>query len=447
MIKYVEKYLKHGLIIILCLSFITNSFAAIVSDNDGSAFVTKAEFDALKKNFSSQIDNYNESIDKKIDGAIAAYLAGLAGKKVLLDCVYDNYKLVGNVDTTLKWCSDNNKTLCGASSQYLAYDYTYVQSYGGGWDTGKEWIGVGGWWHKTMDLESNNRAKKRYKLNKEGRIDGRYLVKCWWNGTMAGAIYINGNGPGGAWFTNEALAKVDTREPKNYLYAIGYDTYHNNWWGAHNFNYQEVYGKTNENVAVYPLSEGENEYVVDMSVAVPTITAGSRQNLRTDSEIGFTISNQNQMGNFNLFTANGNPSDYMRGTISGIFKKVKLADLKYQNFYDVNKANDMIKAGVVIADLDSVGDLEIKGKCSNDGYVILYVAKDADPLWKGQRTSVTDISSWKVTKNAVTANKTWTRKIEEEIEKGSKLFMLYLPTSTSVYGTVNIESIIQTLEI
>ena len=110
MIKSIEKYLKHGLIIILCISFISNTFAAIVSDNDGSAFITKAEFEALKKNFSSQIENYNESIDKKIDGAIAAYLAGLAGKKVLLDCLYNNYKLVGNVDTTLKWCSDNNKT-------------------------------------------------------------------------------------------------------------------------------------------------------------------------------------------------------------------------------------------------------------------------------------------------------------------------------------------------
>lgn len=54
-----------------------NSFAAIVSDNDGSAFVTKAEFEAMKKDFATQVDNYNESIDAKIDGAIAAYLAGL----------------------------------------------------------------------------------------------------------------------------------------------------------------------------------------------------------------------------------------------------------------------------------------------------------------------------------------------------------------------------------
>ena len=53
------------------------SFGAVVGDNDGSAFITKAEFDSLKNNFQSQIDQYNTSIDSKIDGAIASYLKGI----------------------------------------------------------------------------------------------------------------------------------------------------------------------------------------------------------------------------------------------------------------------------------------------------------------------------------------------------------------------------------
>ena len=57
------------------------NFAAIVSDNDGSAFITKAEFDSLKNDFQSQIDQYNTSIDSKIDGAIASYLAGISVSK------------------------------------------------------------------------------------------------------------------------------------------------------------------------------------------------------------------------------------------------------------------------------------------------------------------------------------------------------------------------------
>lgn len=51
--------------------------AAVVRDSDGSAFVTKAEFDALKNSFQKRVDNYNTSIDSKIDGAIASYLSGL----------------------------------------------------------------------------------------------------------------------------------------------------------------------------------------------------------------------------------------------------------------------------------------------------------------------------------------------------------------------------------
>ena len=63
--------------ILLILAFSFNSFSAVVSDNDGSAFVTKSEFEALKKDFADQITQYNTSIDSKIDGAIASYLSGI----------------------------------------------------------------------------------------------------------------------------------------------------------------------------------------------------------------------------------------------------------------------------------------------------------------------------------------------------------------------------------
>lgn len=68
------------------------SFAAIVSDNDGSAFVTKTEFEGLKKDFAKQIENYEESIDKKIDGAIAAYLAGIKLTQI------ENIKLTSEIN-------------------------------------------------------------------------------------------------------------------------------------------------------------------------------------------------------------------------------------------------------------------------------------------------------------------------------------------------------------
>lgn len=63
--------------IVYLIAFATFCNAAVVSDNDGAAFVTKAEFESLKQNFAEQIMNYNTSIDSKVDGAIASYLAGV----------------------------------------------------------------------------------------------------------------------------------------------------------------------------------------------------------------------------------------------------------------------------------------------------------------------------------------------------------------------------------
>lgn len=69
------------MVIILIFLYSLTSFSAIVQNNDGSAFVTKAEFDTLKSSFQAQIDVFNQSIDSKIDDAIAAYLRGIVISK------------------------------------------------------------------------------------------------------------------------------------------------------------------------------------------------------------------------------------------------------------------------------------------------------------------------------------------------------------------------------
>lgn len=74
------KSIKIKLIIIMIIAFYfshTMIMASVVSDNDGSAFITKSEFDSLRSTFQSQINQYNTSIDSKIDNAIASYLSGI----------------------------------------------------------------------------------------------------------------------------------------------------------------------------------------------------------------------------------------------------------------------------------------------------------------------------------------------------------------------------------
>ena len=64
----------------LMFLFTSVSTYAAVGANDGSAFVTKAEFDALVNTFNEQMDTYANSINSKIDGSIANYLNGLSNE-------------------------------------------------------------------------------------------------------------------------------------------------------------------------------------------------------------------------------------------------------------------------------------------------------------------------------------------------------------------------------
>ena len=72
-----KSIIKKTLCLLISFMMVFSSFAAVVSDNDGSAFITKSEFDSLKNDFQSQLDSYNTNIDSKIDNAIASYLSGV----------------------------------------------------------------------------------------------------------------------------------------------------------------------------------------------------------------------------------------------------------------------------------------------------------------------------------------------------------------------------------
>ena len=69
--------MKKILILLFTFLYSISTFASIVDNNDGAAFVTKAEFEDLKMSFNEQIERYNNSLDNKIDGVISDYLAGV----------------------------------------------------------------------------------------------------------------------------------------------------------------------------------------------------------------------------------------------------------------------------------------------------------------------------------------------------------------------------------
>ena len=124
-VKFLKKFLSLTLVLFLCIE----SFAAVVADNDGSAFITKAEFDSLKNNFQSQIDQYNTSVDSKIDGAIAAYLAGIrvTTKDTIVPLVEKYQDIYWCHDfsieaKTKKWTSRTNSTITNTATVQPNFD-------------------------------------------------------------------------------------------------------------------------------------------------------------------------------------------------------------------------------------------------------------------------------------------------------------------------------------
>ena len=139
------KIIKSLMMILIILMLVMESLAAAVSDNDGSAFITKAEFDSLKNNFQTQIDQYNTTIDSKIDDAIASYLSGVKVEQerqidsiiyrsnTYKNVVFSNnwtvpYTIVGDKCTVASflWSIWNFKVLAG--SYYTLYEYGMMNS-------------------------------------------------------------------------------------------------------------------------------------------------------------------------------------------------------------------------------------------------------------------------------------------------------------------------------
>ena len=77
-----RKFMKRIVALFMIALININTYAA-VSGNDGSAYITKAEFDAVVNTFNEQMDNYEASLVSKVDGAIANYLAGLSSERTI----------------------------------------------------------------------------------------------------------------------------------------------------------------------------------------------------------------------------------------------------------------------------------------------------------------------------------------------------------------------------
>ena len=165
-----NKIIKKVISILFIILMSNNSFSVAVSDNDGAAFITKAEFDSLKNDFQAELDKYNSSIDNKIDNAIASYLAGVNIEKT---STLENY--IESMYTQNEWATaftDKSGTISGSNNEKFTR---------GGWWL---WL-VYGWnlvdstYNGQLNFVNNNRGGHWLELKPDNVYSYKWLVKSY----------------------------------------------------------------------------------------------------------------------------------------------------------------------------------------------------------------------------------------------------------------------------
>lgn len=387
------KQLNSLLIACAMLVLSCNSFAAIVSDNDGSAFVTKAEFESMKTNFNDQIVKYNESIDGKIDGAIAQYLAGLRlEKKIALDVVYP-YVAEWTSSTTASYDNENDKKWkFEATFEQPNYEY----------------------WSKFKYLYNNDLYYYTFKKNDNNRYEWKKVQFRLWGTLWFWRRKSGWNDAGYVRWADDfwpSTIKLGSFESKysSTLYGEAGEGY-----GYSGVTYPTVYEESYNNYVLAPLSTANTyTYVPNKELlgSLGTIVTDTGNFTRVVDYLSATT-----IGSFGVYRDMN-----VNTTYSNVAVTTNTMVLEWLKNYSIS--NDALKYGVHVCSYDETGRIEFKINCDAVGKIKIGAGKNASDAFGKMKEH-----------NVVVGNNEI--KIEVNKNDGSVVFLIYAPTSTSVYGKI-----------
>ena len=450
---YFKKSLK-CIIIVFALSI--NTYAAIISDNDGAAFVTKSEFEGLKDSFAAQIDNYNSSIDGKIDGAIAAYLAGIRlSKKVILKNIYLNYRLYTNqYIKDIMWTKGTDYVVKEAEAangdkQILWQDINWYNFYVLGSDTSTYRAGKQ---HLTGPGSTKESTKvRRIEVGKNKNIVawGDYIG---WLEMMSSITSINGGSYdffGWVPVLNSYFAPA-MRKSRNVSQSFGggISTYREyNYLKYYEIMPSESSTLTLANIRIAPLST-KNEGTI-----APAPAPTSADFVLSNTNYGENVYGCGAQTNVNDLSTTTYPrtreavaSRIVPGAGGKIFvnvaarwfRVIKYNELSFDSIDSSIGFACPFKAGLPVTNKTNFGaDDKLKVIVENavsNGYLVPYVKTAPDDTWDNKKSSYTSGDKYKITAGA---------KKEIELELNEKIdgyvFLVWLPDTPCVMPTLTIE--------
>ena len=294
-----KKTFKRLISIFIIVLLNINTFAA-VSGNDGSAFITKAEFDALVNTFNEQMDNYEASLISKVDGAIANYLAGLSNQRtVTLENYAKTYATSMNVtqiEPIRQLGTDGGfayyyKILCLANWYYITPSLTNFLGNSSNYKHTSVWeydtVTTG----KLSETDANRLLRVYFRTDDSNYIKGAVRNIQ----TTLSTLNLCGAGPNAGCNISYWAATVNSTSDKgisttgsmynwnvqyNYIYQTtsGWQTYSNTNFSSYNSSGSYNYNGTEDNlltsqVCNYP--SGVINYITDANYSNRTITPTS----------------------------------------------------------------------------------------------------------------------------------------------------------------------------
>lgn len=467
----------------LSILMITSSlFAAVISDNDGSAFITKAEFDSLKNTFQAQINSYNSNVDGKIDSAISSYLDGIKNEKERdLVSLIDKEGVYGG-KMKMSWSSNPSYRMISTAYPraienwtqfnvtYMTGDYTTdtyprpietnINTYDGIWTTGKlDYLG---------NPVSNNDAgtKKEYRVEtvKIGTTNYRmlryvkvvnYIESNQFCGFPTNYDDPTGGGTAGWWLNNMLELNLDKCTQENLTKGLLTDYYRPRDFNSNYTPYIEVIKTGNTMITQDYEEEFEHVFAPFSTIQEYVWDPKSEEKLYFDGIIdlpGGAIARNGRGywdgsgGRHYADPRQGTPKicndlyfkwqylPFKDGEKNASGNNVQAKNSIIYNYWSIDNRNWMQKNGLVLGTAPSKNDKEVVCRCCSDTPGKVY-------FWCGEKNTIID--NWTsgsfggVSKALPGGNEEVVVSLGR-VNANYTIWVLFAPTNTSVTGKLKV---------
>ena len=343
-----SKFVKHGkrLVAIMLVLFMNINTYAAIGANDGSAFVTKAEFDALVNTFNEQMDSYENSVVSKIDGAIANYLASLSST-----ATYPQNLLVNNLskykftNTWNLWTGSDDCEL-GDQMKFDIYIACMQTSTG-------DWGARGIEWSAYINGGSKGSKTSKYVLVSPSIYDSNeYII----NGRMKSIMVSSAKGT----YTNGSLGSDPNTTPGMFSPYDLYDTNQSEKFGSLSINLTGSPGGISTTIPVVVSFDSQDTIETSIDtinlLAGGVVPTGKKLYLVKNSEINNKkVNDRSNKGTSNSgwikMIANGGATKY---NAANPYESYYTVTGYYHKYYEV--ADDIGYTKFIVDDISSTAD-------------------------------------------------------------------------------------------